>query len=53
MAQKHLITTEKDYVKLHNFNFSLPLYVLKVRHKVEQAFDLFLLDELKKISKPL
>lgn len=49
---ENLITTEKDYVKLHNFNFSLPLYVLKVRPKHEPAFDLFLLDELKKISKP-
>jgi tetraacyldisaccharide 4'-kinase len=48
----YLITTEKDYVKLHNFNFTLPLYVLKVRHQVEQAFNLYLLDELKKISKP-
>ncbi len=48
---ENLITTEKDYVKLHNFKFNLPLYVLKVCHKLDPAFDLFLLDELKKISK--
>lgn len=48
---ENLITTEKDFVKLHNFNFNLPLYVLKVHHRVEQSFDQFILDGLKNFSK--
>jgi tetraacyldisaccharide 4'-kinase len=46
-----LVTTEKDYVKLQNFNFDLPLYVLQVQHKVDELFDLFLLDSLKLLQK--
>lgn len=46
-----LITTEKDSVKLQTFNLNLPLYVLQVQHKVEQSFDLFLLDSLKNLQK--
>ena len=46
-----LVTTEKDFVKLQNFNLNLPLYVLQVQHEMEQSFDLFLLDNLKKLSK--
>lgn len=48
-----LITTEKDFVKLQNCNPSLPLYVLKVRHRIEQAFDVFIMEKLKKESKQL
>ncbi len=48
----NLITTEKDYVKLRTLDLSLPLFVLKVHHKVEQAFDDFLLAELEKTGKP-
>ncbi len=33
-----LVTTEKDYVKLQNFNLDLPLYVLQVQHKIERIF---------------
>ncbi len=47
-----LVTTEKDYVKLRKLNLSLPLYVLRAHHKVEQAFDHFLLTELEKFGKP-
>lgn len=50
---KTLVTTEKDYVKLHKFKLDLPLYVLRVHHKVEQDFDHFLLEELKKTGKTL
>ena len=46
-----LVTTEKDFVKLQNCTLILPLYVLKVHHKVEQDFDLFVLDELKKTGR--
>ena len=45
---QYLITTEKDHIKLQDFRLSLPLFILKVNHEVEQAFDLFILDELKK-----
>ncbi len=45
-----LVTTEKDSVKLQNFNLDLPLYVLQVHYKVEECFDLFLLGALKQIQ---
>ncbi len=46
-----VITTEKDFVKLQSYNASLPLYILKVRHKMESDFDLFLLEKLNKSGK--
>ncbi len=48
---QYLITTEKDHIKLHDFMPSLPLFILKVHHEVEQAFDFFILNKLKKIVK--
>lgn len=47
---QYLITTEKDHIKLHDFTFSLPLFILKVEHRMEQAFDSFILNELKRIG---
>jgi tetraacyldisaccharide 4'-kinase len=44
-----LVTTEKDYVKLLNFNLKLPIYVLQVHHEIEHAFDLFILESLKNL----
>lgn len=44
-----LVTTEKDYVKLQNFNLKLPIYVLQVHHEIEHAFDLFILESLKNL----
>lgn len=46
-----LVTTEKDFVKLKNFNLNFPLYVLQVQHKMDQSFDLFLLESLKSFRK--
>jgi len=43
-----MVTTEKDFVKLQDFQFSLPLYVLKVQQKIDLSFDLFILDTLEK-----
>ncbi|MGB3221775.1 MAG: tetraacyldisaccharide 4'-kinase [Desulforhopalus sp.] len=48
---KKLVTTEKDFVKLRNFDFQLPLYVLHLQYKVEQSLDLFVLNCLKNINK--
>lgn len=42
-----LVTTEKDFVKLRRFSLQLPLYVLHIEHKVDELFDLFILDSLK------
>lgn len=46
-----LVTTEKDFFKLRSFKLTLPLFVLKVQHKVELSFDLFLLNSLKSLKK--
>ncbi|MGB3212003.1 MAG: tetraacyldisaccharide 4'-kinase [Desulforhopalus sp.] len=46
-----LVTTEKDSVKLRKFSVELPLDVLHVEHRIEQAFDLFLLGALKNLLK--
>ncbi len=46
-----LVTTEKDFVKLQSFKFTLPLFVLKVEHKVELSFDQFILESLKNLKK--
>lgn len=43
-----LVTTEKDFVKLRSLTLQLPLYVLHIEHKVDELFDLFILDSLKK-----
>ncbi len=48
---ERLVTTEKDFVKLRNFDLQLPLYVLQIQHKVEQSFDQFILNALKKVKK--
>jgi tetraacyldisaccharide 4'-kinase len=45
-----LVTTEKDFVKIQNFNLTLPIYILQVQNKIEQSFDLFLLDSLKNLK---
>lgn len=45
-----LVTTEKDFVKIQNVSLNLPIYVLKVQHNIEQAFDLFLLESLKNLK---
>jgi tetraacyldisaccharide 4'-kinase len=47
---ERLVTTEKDFVKLRDFDLQLPLYVLQIKQKVELSFDLFILDSLKKIE---
>ena len=44
-----LVTTEKDFVKLRDLDFQLPLYVLQIQYKVEQSLDLFVLNSLKNI----
>lgn len=46
-----LVTTEKDFVKLRNLSLQLPLYVLHIEHKVDEFFDRFILDSLKKSVK--
>lgn len=48
---KNLVTTEKDFVKLRDLDFQLPLYVLHIQYKVEQSLDLFVLNSLKNINK--
>jgi tetraacyldisaccharide 4'-kinase len=48
---KKLVTTEKDFVKLRDFDFQLPLYVLHIQYKFEQSLDLFVLNSLKNINK--
>lgn len=45
-----LITTEKDLVKLENFEFSLPLYVLEMQTQVDSAFNQFLISTLDAIN---
>ncbi len=35
----HLVTTEKDFVKLRSFSWQLPLRVLKINEQVEKEFD--------------
>jgi tetraacyldisaccharide 4'-kinase len=47
---ERLVTTEKDFVKLRDFDLQLPLYVLQIKQKVELSFDLFILNSLKKIE---
>jgi len=44
----NLVTTEKDFVKLNGLELQLPLYVVKIHHEVDQEFDRFLLNSLKK-----
>ncbi|GAB6191721.1 tetraacyldisaccharide 4'-kinase [Desulfocastanea catecholica] len=46
-----LVTTEKDFVKLRSLSLQLPLYVLHIEHKVDEFFDRFILDSLKKSVK--
>jgi len=41
-----LITTSKDFVKVKNFHFSLPLFVLLITQKPEPDFDSFILDRI-------
>jgi tetraacyldisaccharide 4'-kinase len=46
-----LVTTEKDFVKLQGLNTSLPLHVLLIEQRIEQSFDLFLLNSLNNLRK--
>ena len=39
-----LITTSKDFVKVKNFHFTLPLFVLHITQKPEPDFDSFILE---------
>jgi tetraacyldisaccharide 4'-kinase len=48
---ERLVTTEKDFVKIRDFDLQLPLYVLQIQQKVEQSFDLFVLNSLKNLGK--
>jgi len=41
---KFLLTTEKDFVKLKNFQTKLPLIIFTIRHKVDIKFDDFILN---------
>lgn len=43
----HLVTTEKDYVKIERLKVSLPLEVLEIRALKEKAFDEFILESLR------
>jgi hypothetical protein len=38
-------------VKIRDFDLQLPLYVLQIQQKVEQSFDLFVLNSLKNMRK--
>ncbi len=51
LGATRLVTTEKDFVKLRDYELQLPLYVLQIQHKVEQAFDQFVLNALRKMEK--
>ncbi len=42
-----LVTTEKDFVKIRSYTLQLPLYVLHIEHKVDELFDLYILESLK------
>lgn len=48
---KCLLTTEKDFVKIQNYQFSLPLYVIKIKQEPEPGFSDFIMDELNKVKK--
>ena len=43
----HLVTTEKDYVKIERLRVSLPLEILEIRSVQERAFDEFILESLR------
>ncbi len=45
---RNLITTEKDFIKLKDYQFSLPLYVIKIRQEPEAGFRDFIIGELTK-----
>lgn len=42
----HLVTTEKDYVKIERLKVALPLEILEIRASKEKAFDAFILAAL-------
>lgn len=42
-----LITTAKDFVKVKDLHFSLPLYVLHIKQQPEPGFDEFILEKIK------
>lgn len=48
---KCLITTEKDFVKIKSYQFSLPLYVIKISQQPQSGFSDFIMDKLRKIAK--
>lgn len=43
----HLVTTEKDYVKIERLKVSLPIEILEIRAIQERVFDEFVLKSLK------
>ena len=43
----HLVTTEKDYVKIERLKVSLPLEILEIRARQERVFDEFILESLR------
>ncbi len=43
---KVLVTTEKDFVKLKNFQTELPLLVFSIRHRVDEQFDNFIINSI-------
>lgn len=47
---QRMVTTEKDFVKLRDYDFQLPLYVLHIQYKVEESLDLYILNSLKKFT---
>ena len=43
----HLVTTEKDYVKIERLKVSLPLEILEIRARQERVFGDFILESLR------
>ena len=43
---KCFITTAKDFVKVKDFHFTLPLFVLQVKQEPEPAFDKYILENI-------
>ncbi len=48
---RKLVTTEKDFVKLRDFDFQLPLYVLHIQYKIDESMNNFVLNFLKNLDK--
>lgn len=43
---KYLITTSKDFVKIENFHFTLPLLVLQIKQEPEPTFNEYILQNI-------